>query len=71
MAVDLPGSDTAGHLIEYFWLCAQCCATLQVVIREGIACVEPRYRELPWKEDPKEAGKESLSSSWRRAAHNR
>jgi hypothetical protein len=58
-------------MTEYFWLCAQCCATLKAVMRNGVAGVEPHYQELPWKEASRDTTDEAISGPWRRAARDR
>jgi hypothetical protein len=67
----MAGSDSVGRLTEYFWLCAQCCATLKVVMKNGVAGVEPRYLELPWNEPPSGTADESISGPWRSPARDR
>jgi len=67
----VPGSGRVGKLTECFWLCAQCCATLTIVMKNGTASVEPRYLELPWKETQEDGTENFMSGPWRRATRDR
>lgn len=40
------GSTSTRRRREFFWLCAHCCSTFTVVLREGVGCAQPRLLEL-------------------------
>ena len=41
------GSDKKPcHKIEYFWLCANCARSLEVILDHGVAVTRPLYAEI-------------------------
>jgi hypothetical protein len=41
-----PANPGPARRLERFWLCAQCCSTLTVVLKGSTATVQPRFLEL-------------------------
>jgi hypothetical protein len=59
-----PSSGTSeSRRREYFWLCGRCSATLTIVIKNGVATVQPRFLELPTGENMGQADQEVPSAS--------
>jgi len=40
-AAESDASAASPQQVEFFWLCAECCKTLEVVLRNGVAATQP------------------------------